>query len=158
MTSTTTMTVASRLLPETLNGLELLNHFRTHSEHMVLVVDEYGELQGLVTQQDLLETLAGDFQQEDGEDNWAFQRADGSWLLDGLIPLPELKDCLELVRLPEEEKHHYHTLGGLIMLLLGRLPQTGDLVTLEQWQLEIVDMDGLRIDKVLAMPLTDQPS
>jgi len=152
------LTQDGSLLPETLNGLELLNHFRTHSEHMVLVVDEYGELQGLVTQQDLLETLAGDFQQEDGEDNWAFQRADGSWLLDGLIPLPELKDCLELVRLPEEEKHHYHTLGGLIMLLLGRLPQTGDLVTLEQWQLEIVDMDGLRIDKVLAMPLLDQPS
>ncbi|WP_421230590.1 hemolysin family protein [Aeromonas jandaei] len=146
------------LLPETLNGVELLNHFRTHSEQMVMVVDEYGELQGLVTQQDLLEALAGDFQQEDGEDNWAFQRADGSWLLDGLIPLPELKDCLELVRLPEEEKHHYHTLGGLIMLLLGRVPHTGDLVTLEQWQLEIVDMDGLRIDKVLAMPLTDQPS
>ena len=152
------LTQDGSLLPETLNGLELLNHFRAHAEHMVLVVDEYGELQGLVTQQDLLETLAGDFQQEDGEDNWAFQRADGSWLLDGLIPLPELKDCLELVRLPEEEKHHYHTLGGLIMLLLGRLPQTGDLVTLEQWQLEIVDMDGLRIDKVLAMPLTDQPS
>ncbi|WP_421234126.1 hemolysin family protein [Aeromonas jandaei] len=153
-----TLTEDCSLLPETLNGVELLNHFRTHSEQMVMVVDEYGELQGLVTQQDLLEALAGDFQQEDGEDNWAFQRADGSWLLDGLIPLPELKDCLELVRLPEEEKHHYHTLGGLIMLLLGRVPHTGDLVTLEQWQLEIVDMDGLRIDKVLAMPLTDQPS
>ena len=152
------LTQEGSLLPETLNGVELLNHFRTHSEQMALVVDEYGELQGLVTQQDLLEALAGDFQQEDGEDNWAFRRADGSWLLDGLIPLPELKDCLELVRLPEEEKHHYHTLGGLIMLLLGRVPQTGDLVTLEQWQLEIVDMDGLRIDKVLAMPLTDQPS
>ncbi|HEH9427480.1 TPA: HlyC/CorC family transporter [Aeromonas sobria] len=154
----TALTEEGSLLPETLDGLELLNHFRSHAEHMVLVVDEYGELQGLVTQQDLLEALAGDFQQEDGSDNWAFQRADGSWLLDGLIPLPELKDCLELVRLPEEEKHHYHTLGGLIMLLLGRVPKTGDLVTLEQWQLEIVDMDGLRIDKVLAMPLTDQPS
>ncbi|WP_421180644.1 hemolysin family protein [Aeromonas enteropelogenes] len=153
-----TLTQEGSLLPETLNGVELLNHFRTHSEQIALVVDEYGELQGLVTQQDLMEALAGDFQQEDGDDNWAFQRADGSWLLDGLIPLPELKDCLELVRLPEEEKHHYHTLGGLIMLLLGRVPQTGDLVTLEQWQLEIVDMDGLRIDKVLAMPLTDQPS
>ncbi|MGL5976625.1 MAG: hemolysin family protein, partial [Aeromonas sobria] len=152
------LTEEGSLLPETLDGLELLNRFRSHAEHMVLVVDEYGELQGLVTQQDLLEALAGDFQQEDGSDNWAFQRADGSWLLDGLIPLPELKDCLELVRLPEEEKHHYHTLGGLIMLLLGRVPKTGDLVTLEQWQLEIVDMDGLRIDKVLAMPLTDQPS
>ncbi|MGL5294556.1 MAG: hemolysin family protein [Aeromonas sp.] len=152
------MTQEGSLLPETLDGLELLNHFRTHAENMVLVVDEYGELQGLVTQQDLLEALAGDFQQEDGSDNWAFARADGSWLLDGLIPLPELKDCLALARLPEEEKHHYHTLGGLIMLLLGRVPKTGDLVTLDQWQLEIVDMDGLRIDKVLAMPLTDLPS
>lgn len=152
------LTTECSLLPETLSGVELLNHFRTHSEQMVMVVDEYGELQGLVTQQDLLEALAGDFQQEDSDDNWTFQRADGSWLLDGLIPLPELKDCLELVRLPEEEKHHYHTLGGLIMLLLGRVPRTGDIVTLEQWQLEIVDMDGLRIDKVLAVPLTDQPS
>jgi len=146
------------LLPETLNGVELLNHFRSHREQMALVVDEYGELQGLVTQQDLLKTLAGELLQEDGADNGAFQRADGSWLLDGLIPLPELKDCLALVRLPEEEKHHYHTLGGLIMLLLGRVPQTGDRVSLAQWQLEIVDMDGLRIDKVLAMPLTVQPS
>ncbi|PJG58038.1 hemolysin family protein [Aeromonas cavernicola] len=152
------LTQDGSLLPETLNGLELLNHFRAHSEHMVLVVDEYGELQGLVTQQDLLETLAGDFQQAGEENNWVFQRADGSWLLDGLIPLPELKDCLGLTALPEEEKHHYHTLGGLIMLLLGRVPQTGDRVSLAQWQLEIVDMDGLRIDKVLAILLADHPS
>ncbi|MGL4714597.1 MAG: hemolysin family protein [Aeromonas sp.] len=152
------LTQEGSLLPETLDGLELLNHFRSNSEHMVLVVDEYGELQGLVTQQDLLEALAGDFQQEDGTDNWAFRRADGSWLLDGLIPLPELKDHLALARLPEEEKHHYHTLGGLIMLLLGRVPRIGDVVTLAQWHLEIVDMDGLRIDKVLATPLAALPS
>ena len=117
------LTQDGSLLPETLNGLELLNHFRTHSEHMVLVVDEYGELRGLVTQQDLLETLAGDFQQEDGEDNWAFQRADGSWLLDGLIPLPELKDCLELVRLPEEENITITPLEGLSCCSLAAFPR-----------------------------------
>lgn len=150
------LTQDGSLLPETLNGLELLNHFRSHAEHMVLVVDEYGELQGLVTQQDLLEALAGDFQQGEAQDHWVYQRADGSLLLDGLIPLPELKDCLGLNRLPEEEEHHYHTLGGLIMMLLGRMPQTGDQVALAQWQLEIVDMDGLRIDKVLATPAPEQ--
>ena len=150
------LTQDGSLLPETLNGLELLNHFRSHAEHMVLVVDEYGELQGLVTQQDLLEALAGDFQQGEAQDHWVYQRADGSLLLDGLIPLPELKDCLGLNRLPEEEEHHYHTLGGLIMMLLGRMPHTGDQVALAQWQLEIVDMDGLRIDKVLATPVPEQ--
>ncbi|MHA7002719.1 MULTISPECIES: hemolysin family protein [Aeromonas] len=138
------------LLPETLHGFELLNHFRTHSEPLALVVDEYGELQGLVTQRDLLEALAGDFPDNASDENWAVQRGDGSLLLDGLIPLPELKDNLSLSRLPEEEKHHYHTLSGLIMFLLGRIPRTGEVLNLEQWQLEIVDMDGLRIDKVLA--------
>lgn len=138
------------LLPETLNGVELLNHFRSHSEPLALVVDEYGELQGLVTQRDLLEALAGDIPDHAGEENWVIERSDGSLLLDGLLPLPELKDSLGLSRLPEEEKHHYHTLSGLIMFLLGRVPVTGDIVMLAQWQLEIIDMDGLRIDKVLA--------
>lgn len=149
------MVQSGSLLPETLNGLELLNHFRTHSEPLALVVDEYGELQGLVTQRDLLEALAGDFLDDASDENWVVTRADGSLLLDGLIPLPELKDCLSLARLPEEDKHHYHTLSGLIMFLLGRIPATGDLLVLEQWQLEIVDMDGLRIDKVLASPRSE---
>lgn len=149
------MVQSGSLLPETLNGLELLNHFRTHSEPLALVVDEYGELQGLVTQRDLLEALAGDFLDDASDENWVVTRADGSLLLDGLIPLPELKDCLSLSRLPEEDKHHYHTLSGLIMFLLGRIPATGDLLVLEQWQLEIVDMDGLRIDKVLASPRSE---
>lgn len=144
------MVQSGSLLPETLHGFELLNHFRTHPEPLALVVDEYGELQGLVTQRDLLEALAGDFPVDASDENWVVERADGSLLLDGLIPLPELKDSLALARLPEEDKHHYHTLSGLIMFLLGRIPKTGELLTLEQWQLEIVDMDGLRIDKVLA--------
>lgn len=144
------MVQSGSLLPETLHGFELLNHFRTHPEPLALVVDEYGELQGLVTQRDLLEALAGDFPVDASDENWVVERADGSLLLDGLIPLPELKDSLALARLPEEDKHHYHTLSGLIMFLLGRIPKTGEQLTLEQWRLEIVDMDGLRIDKVLA--------
>lgn len=117
---------------------------------MVFVVDEYSELQGIVTVQDVLESLTGEFYQEDNEDAWAIQREDGSWLLDGLIPVMELKDCLQLERLPEEERNRYHTLSGLVMLLLGRVPATGDILEVDGWKLEVVDMDGMRIDKVLA--------
>uniref|UniRef100_UPI000152657C CBS domain protein n=1 Tax=Chlorobaculum tepidum (strain ATCC 49652 / DSM 12025 / NBRC 103806 / TLS) TaxID=194439 RepID=UPI000152657C len=80
----------------------------------------------------------------------AVQREDGSWLLDGLIAVPELKDTLGLRAVPEEEKGVYHTLSGMIMWLLGRLPQTGDITFWENWRLEVIDMDSKRIDKVLA--------
>ncbi|MGL5948645.1 MAG: hemolysin family protein [Aeromonas sp.] len=145
------LTKDAHLLPETLHGLDLLQHFRRHREPMALVVDEYGELQGLVTRQDLLESLAGDFTPRD-EASACFLRTDGSWLLDGRLTLPELKDCLGLSQLPEEAGHHYHTLAGLLLLLHGRIPAVGDVATLAHFQLEVVDMDGLRIDKVLATP------
>jgi putative hemolysin len=137
-------------VPETLSGMELLEHFRASGSNMAFVVDEYSELQGIVTVQDVLESLTGEFYQEDNDDAWAVQREDGSWLLDGLIPVMELKDCLQLVHLPEEERNRYHTLSGLVMLLLGRVPATGDILTVDNWKLEVVDMDGMRIDKVLA--------
>lgn len=140
-------------VPETLNGMDLLGHFRASGMQMVLVVDEYGEIQGLVTLQDVLEAVTGEFQPRNQEDAWAVQREDGSWLLDGLIPIPELKDRLELKAVPEEDKNRYHTLSGLMMWLLGRLPRTGDIATWENWQLEVVDLDGKRVDKVLASTL-----
>ncbi len=144
-------------VPETLTGMELLDHFRTSGTQMVFVVDEYGEIQGLVTLQDMLEAVTGEFVPRNLEDSWAVQRHDGSWLLDGLIPVPELKDTLELKSVPEEDKGLYHTLSGLVMWLLGRMPRTGDVMTWENWTLEIVDLDGQRIDKVLASKLTDAP-
>ncbi len=96
------------------------------------------------------ESLTGEFYQEDSDDAWAVQREDGSLLLDGLIPVMELKDYLQLTHLPEEERNRYHTLSGLVMLLFGRVPATGDRLKVDDWQLEVVDMDGMRIDKVLA--------
>lgn len=137
-------------VPETLTGMELLDHFRTSGTQMVFVVDEYGEIQGLVTLQDMLEAVTGEFVPRNSEDSWAVERDDGSWLLDGLIPVPELKDTLDLKAVPEEEKGVYHTLSGMIMWLLGRMPQTGDITIWENWRLEVVDMDSKRIDKVLA--------
>jgi putative hemolysin len=137
-------------VPETLNGMELLEQFKASSVHMAFVVDEYGELQGMVTQQDLLEAITGEFKPQHAEDAWAVQRDDGSWLLDGNIPIPELKDLLSLKTVPEEEKQHYHTLAGMLLLEMGRVPQTGEYIAWEGWKLEVIDMDAKRIDKVLA--------
>jgi putative hemolysin len=122
---------------------------------MVIVVDEYGEVQGLVTLTDVLEAVTGEFKPRSQEDAWAVQREDGSWLLDGLIPIPELKDRLALKAVPEEDKGRYHTLSGLVMWLLGRLPQTGDSAAWERWRFEVVDLDGKRVDKVLASRLPE---
>jgi putative hemolysin len=140
-------------VPETLSGMELLENFRGSSAQIVFVVDEYGEVQGMITVRDLFEAIAGEFGAPTDEDAWAVQREDGSWLFDGLIPIPELKDRLDLKELPEEDRGRYNTLAGMIMLLLGRLPETSDSVEWEGWRFEVVDLDGKRVDKVLATAL-----
>lgn len=139
-------------VPDSLTGMELLEHFRSSGSQMVFVVDEYGDLKGLVTLQDLMDALTGEFNQADSaeQDLMIVQREDGSYLLDGLLPVIDLKDCLGISKLPEEDSKRYQTLNGLIMMLLGKIPQTADKVELDDWLLEIVDMDGKRIDKVLA--------
>ena len=140
-------------VPETLSGMELLEHFRASSVQICFVVDEYGEVQGMITLRDVLEAITGEFSTETEAGSWAVQRDDGSWLFDGLIPTPELKDRLGLKDLPEEDRGRYNTLAGMIMLLLGRLPDTADSVEWEGWRFEVVDLDGKRVDKVLASPL-----
>ena len=145
-------------VPESLTGMELLEHFKSSGVQMAFVIDEYGEIQGLITLQDLIEAIAGEFKPDDHEDAWAIQRQDGSWLLDGIIPVPELKDTLGLEAVPEEDKGRYNTLSGMLMLLMGRIPTASEAVDWESWRFEVVDMDGKRIDKVLATPFTDSGS
>jgi putative hemolysin len=135
--------------------MELLEHFRATSADLVFVVDEYGEVQGLITERDVLEAITGELGTPLPSDAWAVRREDGSWLCDGLIPVPELKDRLELKTLPEEDRGRYNTLAGMIMLLLGRLPHTTDHVEWDGWRFEVVDMDGKRIDKVLVAPVPE---
>jgi len=142
-------------VPETLTGMTLLEQFRESGVQMVFVVDEYGEILGLITLQDVLEALVGEFKPRDPEDVWAVRREDGSWLLDGLIPIPELKDRLGLKSVPEEHKGRYNTLSGMMMWLIGTMPRTGAITEWEQWRFEVVDLDGNRIDKVLASPLAE---
>jgi putative hemolysin len=144
-------------VPETLSGMELLDHFKASSAQLVFVVDEYGEVQGMITVRDVLEAITGEFTTPTADDAWAVQREDRSWLFDGLIPVPELKDRLELKELPEEDRGRYNTLAGMVMLLLGRLPATADSVEWEGWRFEVVDLDGKRVDKVLATRMAVVP-
>ncbi len=157
-------------VPETLTGLDLLAqfrrpavgeatspHWRDHSRgRLSLVVDEYGVVQGMMTPRDVLEAITGELLQTSApEETWATPRGDGSWLLDGLMPLSELKARLGLTDLPQEDKGRYNTVAGLVLVLAGRLPRTGERFEGMQWSFEVVDMDGRRIDKVLAKPLPD---
>ena len=142
-------------VPETQTGMELLERLRDQSSRIVFVVDEYGEVQGLVTPLDLLQAITGELKPETQTEAWATQREDGSWLLDGLMPVSELKARLELADLPGEDKGRYNTLAGLLMFVLGSLPQTGEQVRLANWRFEIIDLDGRRIDKVLAWTASD---
>ncbi len=137
-------------VPESLTGIELLENFKDSGSQLVFIIDEYGEIQGIVTLHDMMEAIMGEFKPQHQDDTWAVQRDDGSWLLDGLIPIPELKDRLDIRTVPEEDKGRYHTISGMLMLLLGRLPQEADHCDWEGWRLEVVDMDGTRIDKVMA--------
>ncbi len=145
-------------VPESLTGMQILEQFKESGFQMVFVVDEYGEILGLITLHDLLEALAGEFAPPDPEDLWAVRREDGSWLLDGLIPILDLKDRLGLETVPEEEKGRYNTLSGMMMWLVGKVPRTGDVTDWQGWRFEVVDLDGNRIDKVLASPLPEPGS
>ncbi|WP_337842417.1 hemolysin family protein [Rheinheimera sp.] len=143
-------------VPDSLSGMELLDHFRTAGSQMVFVVDEYGDLKGMVTLQDMMDALTGEFDQQDDDEKMVIRRDDGSLLLDGLLPVIDLKDTLEIKELPEEDEGRYQTLNGLLMYELGRIPQTTDVVEIAGWRLEIMDMDGKRVDKVLAEKLPEQ--
>lgn len=142
-------------VPNSLSGMELLEHFRTTGSQMVFVVDEYGDLKGLVTLQDMMDALTGEFFQEDANDLMVIKREDGSLLLDGLIPIFDLKDTLGIKQIPNEDEGRYQTLNGFLMYELGKIPQTTDIVEVAGWRLEIMDMDGKRVDKVLAQRLPD---
>ncbi|HSO45509.1 MAG TPA: hemolysin family protein [Rhodoferax sp.] len=143
-------------VPETLSAMTLLEQFRAKVGRLVLVVDEYGVVQGLLTPHDLLEAITGELQPSAKTEAWAVQRDDGSWLLDGMMPVSELKARLDMDDLPQEERGRYNTLAGLLMAVSGHMPVTGEQIPCEGWLFEVVDLDGKRVDKVLAslMPVT----
>jgi putative hemolysin len=117
---------------------------------LALIIDEFGGLQGLVSQTDVLESLVGDIRHA-GHDPQPeiVPRPDGSWLLDGRLSVSELKDLLDVRDLPDEARAGYDTLGGLVMTVLGQVPTVGQAFDLAGFRLEVVDMDGRRVDRVL---------
>jgi putative hemolysin len=140
-------------VPETLNTLDLLERFQQSHRHIAIVLDEHGGTAGLVTLHDILEAIVGDLPRVGEESEPALtQREDGTWLVDGSLPIPDFKEAFHLQHLPEEVKRRIHTVGGLIMVALRSVPRSGDIVETAGLRLEVVDMDGRRVDKVLVMP------
>jgi putative hemolysin len=140
-------------VPDTLTMIELLGAFKKHRQHLALVIDEYGEVQGLVTMNDIMEALVGDVATaEDSAEPDIVQRDDGSWLVDGAIVIERFKEAIGLDQdLADENGHSYRTLGGLAMKVLGRVPQVGDRFLSGGLRFEVVDMDQNRVDKLLVI-------
>jgi putative hemolysin len=138
-------------IPETIPVLKSLESFKESGIHIALVIDEYGSLQGLVTLNDIMEAIVGDIDTHDQKEEkpGAVRREDGSWLVDGMQPIEDFKELMEIDHLPEEDTDTYQTLGGFVMMKLGRIPKAGEHFHQDDVRYEVMDMDGNRVDKVL---------
>ena len=139
-------------IPETMSAARALEIFKEKGTEMLLVIDEFGGLQGLLTVNDIIEEIVGQIELEEPQ---ATQRQDGSWLLDGMLEVDEFKEIFNLTVLPHEDE--YETLSGFVMLSLGRMPQTADQFEWHGLRFEVIDMDGRRVDKVLVTTLPQKP-
>jgi putative hemolysin len=145
-------------VPETMSLMTLLEQFKRTHLPAALVVDEFGDVGGLVSLTDVIASIVGDLPAEPGEEPMIVRRDDGSWLFDGGLDLDAALRTLDAESLlGDEDRQHYHTLGGLAMLALGRVPRTGDVFERGGYRFEIVDMDGNRVDRVLVSQI-DRPA
>ena len=137
-------------LPEGVSALRALERFRETGSHLALVLDEYGGIEGLVTLNDVLRAIVGELPKPEQDEPRVVRREDGSWLLDGMLPASELAEILDLSAAGAEELEDYQTLGGFVLGRFGRIPETGEGFEGGGWRFEVLDMDGRRVDKVLA--------
>ncbi|WP_146514820.1 hemolysin family protein [Rubripirellula amarantea] len=147
-------------VPVSLTLIELLRTFRTQRSTMALVVSEFGNTEGVVTVDDLVLSLVGDMMPlaDDPEESLAVRRADGSWLLDGLLAIDDMKYKLEIANVPNEELGNYHTVGGFVLASLGRIPRKTERFEWSGWSFEVVDVDRNRVDQVLAIRSIELPT
>ena len=144
------LTQPALIVPESMPALEVLQRFRDRASNAAMVVDEYGGVQGLISLHDLMEAITGDLAVSQERSGEVVRRDDGSWLLDGALPVHEVRDVLEIDDpLPGEESGDYETLGGFLMSQLERIPDIGDTTDWKGHRFEVVDMDGRRVDRVL---------
>lgn len=143
----------AQFVPESLPALQVLERFRESGIHIALVIDEFGGLQGLLTIMDVVEAIVGELPMAGAEeDSEIVRRPDGSWLISGMLPVDEFLAVLNLKMLPEFDRGGYETLGGFVMAHLGRIPVSGDQFELGEIKFEVMDMDGMRVDKILVTP------
>jgi magnesium and cobalt exporter, CNNM family len=134
-------------IPDSISVLQLLDQFQRSSTHLAVVTDEYGEIEGITTPIDILKAIAGELPELGSRERpEAIQRADGSWLVDGHLPIEELQRRLNRRDMVGKD---FHTVAGFVLARLGRIPKAGDVVTWRDLKIEIMDMDGVRIDKIL---------
>ncbi len=139
-------------VPESMPALDVIERLRETRSHLALVIDEYGGLEGLVTFTDIMRAILGELPDNRGNsESPVVAREDGSWLVDGMYAVDEFKDTFAIKELPDEEDASYQTVGGMIMSMLGRVPATGNKVRVGDYHIEVIDMDGRRVDKVLVM-------
>lgn len=136
-------------LPEGMSALRALDRLRETGSDLALVLDEYGGIEGLVTLHDVLRAIVGELSIPEREEAMAVQREDGSWLLDGMLPVSELKEILDLTAADAAELEELRTLGGFVMGQMGRVPETGHHFDWRGHRFEVIDMDHRRVDKVL---------
>jgi putative hemolysin len=138
-------------VPSALTLIELLRSFRVHNADFAFVVNEFGVTEGIVTLADLFETMAGNMMPgaDDPLQALAVQREDGSWLLDGLLPIDEMKEKLGLNGDLDESPGLYHTVGGFVVAQMGKIPKRAEKFRLGGWEFEVVDMDHNRVDEML---------
>jgi putative hemolysin len=141
-------------VPESIPLLKLLDYFRKEGLHIAMVVDELGNIQGLITLHDILEAIVGHLPTDDEpREAEIIVRADGSWLMDGSVTVEDFRESIGVEIRPDEQADRFHTLAGFVMLQLQRIPKTGDRFEWNGFSFEVVDMDGMKLDKVLVSRL-----
>jgi putative hemolysin len=142
--------VPALYFPDTMPAFKAIEMFKSSRRHMAVVIDEHGGVEGVVTVNDILDALVGDIpSMDEQEEQPVVRREDGSFLMDGALPVDRLKQTLQIKRLPGEEDGNFQTLGGFLMARLGRVPAVADYVEFGGWRFEVVDMDRRRVDKVM---------
>lgn len=143
-------------VPETISTIQLMENFRYTRNSLALIVDEYGEVQGIATLNDVLAAIVGNYSvPEVPEENELTRREDGSWLVNGEVSIEKLRTELKITReLPGEETNRFYTVGGFVMYMLGRIPVVADHFDAIGWRFEVMDMEKNRVDKVLVSPLS----
>lgn len=136
-------------LPKSLSALRALERLRESGSHLALVIDEYGDIEGLLTLSDILQAIIGELPTTEQDEPMAVQREDGSWLLDGMLHVSNMKEILDLATADATDLEEFHTLGGFVMGRMGHVPETGDHFEWNVWHFEMIDMDHRRVDKVL---------